>query len=97
MVRLIYGIYGWQVSVPCNNMFNVLTVRCGHCANLLSVSMASSFQTLPSPQDPQVHIYIYILANPLFKKEDVGLESCICFSDWILNFLLRQTIYITPD
>ncbi|XP_009626437.1 axial regulator YABBY 5 [Nicotiana tabacum] len=40
------------VSVPCSSIFAIVTVRCGHCANLLSVSMQSSLQALPL-QDPQ--------------------------------------------
>lgn len=39
------------VSVPCSSMTTIVTVRCGHCANLLSVNMAL-LQTLPS-HDPQ--------------------------------------------
>lgn len=35
----------------------MVTVRCGHCANLLSVNMAASLQAVP-PQDTQVNIYI---------------------------------------
>ncbi|XP_030535397.1 axial regulator YABBY 1 [Rhodamnia argentea] len=27
------------VSVPCNSLFKTVTVRCGHCTNLLSVNM----------------------------------------------------------
>lgn len=30
------------VSVPCSSMLNPVTVRCGHCANLLSVNMGSA-------------------------------------------------------
>uniref|UniRef100_A0A2N9FLV3 Axial regulator YABBY 2 n=1 Tax=Fagus sylvatica TaxID=28930 RepID=A0A2N9FLV3_FAGSY len=33
-------------------MFTIVTVRCGHCANLLSVNMGGSVQAVP-PQDPQ--------------------------------------------
>lgn len=40
------------VSVPGSNLFNIVTVRCGHCASLLSVNMVASLQTVP-PQDPQ--------------------------------------------
>ncbi|KAE8687212.1 putative axial regulator YABBY 2 [Hibiscus syriacus] len=40
------------VSVPSNSMFNLVTVRCGHCANLLSVNMGNSPQTVPI-QDAQ--------------------------------------------
>ena len=42
-----------QVSVPGNSMFNVVTVRCGHCANLLSVNMGALLQAFPI-QDFQV-------------------------------------------
>ncbi|XP_022153076.1 putative axial regulator YABBY 2 [Momordica charantia] len=38
------------VSVPCNSMFTLVTVRCGHCSNLLSVNMGASLQVVP-PQD----------------------------------------------
>ncbi|KAG8644139.1 putative axial regulator YABBY 2 [Manihot esculenta] len=40
------------VNVPSNNLLNIVTVRCGHCANLLSVNMGASLQTFPL-QDPQ--------------------------------------------
>ncbi|KAH6761589.1 plant-specific transcription factor YABBY family protein [Perilla frutescens var. hirtella] len=40
------------VSVPCNSLFDVVTVRCGHCTNLWTVNMAAAFQSLqPSWQD----------------------------------------------
>uniref|UniRef100_D6MKP6 Transcription factor n=1 Tax=Lycoris longituba TaxID=272140 RepID=D6MKP6_9ASPA len=36
------------VNVPGNNyLLNIVTVRCGHCANLLSVNMGSLLQALP--------------------------------------------------
>ncbi|KAL8140909.1 hypothetical protein V2J09_006930 [Rumex salicifolius] len=39
------------VSVPCSSMFTMVTVRCGHCANLLSVNMtAVSSQASPPPE-----------------------------------------------
>ncbi|XP_024017520.1 axial regulator YABBY 5 isoform X2 [Morus notabilis] len=45
-----------EVSVPCSSLFTIVTVRCGHCGNLLSVNMeAASLQTVP-PQDPQKQI-----------------------------------------
>ncbi|XP_021275880.1 axial regulator YABBY 5-like isoform X2 [Herrania umbratica] len=40
------------VSVPCSNLFDIVTVRCGHCTNLWSVNMAAAFQSL-SWQDVQ--------------------------------------------
>ncbi|KAJ6947751.1 hypothetical protein NC651_002198 [Populus alba x Populus x berolinensis] len=42
----------YHVSVPSSSLFNIVTVRCGHCGNLLSVNMGASLQTLPL-QDPQ--------------------------------------------
>ncbi|XP_020202838.1 putative axial regulator YABBY 2 isoform X2 [Cajanus cajan] len=41
-----------NVSVPYSSMLTIVTVRCGHCANLLSVNMGASLQAFP-PQDPQ--------------------------------------------
>ncbi|KAK1382912.1 YABBY domain class transcription factor [Heracleum sosnowskyi] len=41
------------VSVPNSSMSRMVTVRCGHCATLLSVNMGAFVQTLP-PQDPQL-------------------------------------------
>lgn len=39
------------VSVPCSSLFDVVTVRCGHCTNLWTVNMAAAFQCLqPSCQ-----------------------------------------------
>ncbi|XP_034693935.1 axial regulator YABBY 5-like isoform X3 [Vitis riparia] len=35
------------VSVPCTSVFNAVTIRCGHCANLLSVNMGALLQTVP--------------------------------------------------
>ncbi|RVW72685.1 Protein YABBY 2 [Vitis vinifera] len=36
-----------EVSVPCTSVFNAVTIRCGHCANLLSVNMGALLQTVP--------------------------------------------------
>ncbi|KAH7561327.1 hypothetical protein JRO89_XS10G0212200 [Xanthoceras sorbifolium] len=48
----LYGFRSSHVSVPCTSMFNIVTVRCGHCANLLSVNMGSSLPTVVPLQDP---------------------------------------------
>ncbi|KAJ8640551.1 hypothetical protein MRB53_017245 [Persea americana] len=34
------------VSVPSSNLFDIVTVRCGHCTNLWSVNMAAALQSL---------------------------------------------------
>ncbi|GMI95152.1 YABBY5 [Hibiscus trionum] len=44
------------VSVPCSSLFDIVTVRCGHCTNLWSVNMAAAFQSL-SWQDFQAPKY----------------------------------------
>lgn len=43
-----------QVSVPCTSLFKTVTVRCGHCTNLLSVTVNMSGLLLPSPN--QLHL-----------------------------------------
>ncbi|KAL1825703.1 hypothetical protein ACET3Z_012481 [Daucus carota] len=35
------------VSVPCNSITTVVTVRCGHCVNLFSVNMGPMLHSLP--------------------------------------------------
>ncbi|EPS63061.1 hypothetical protein M569_11726, partial [Genlisea aurea] len=40
------------VSVPCTSFFKTVTVRCGHCTNLLSVNMRS----LLLPAANQLHL-----------------------------------------
>ncbi|GFP97905.1 axial regulator yabby 1 [Phtheirospermum japonicum] len=40
------------VSVPCTSLFKTVTVRCGHCTNLLSVNMRALL--LPAPN--QLHL-----------------------------------------
>ncbi|KAI8570727.1 hypothetical protein RHMOL_Rhmol01G0058900 [Rhododendron molle] len=40
------------VSVPCSSLYDIVTVRCGHCTNLWSVNMAAAFQSLQSFQAP---------------------------------------------
>ncbi|CAL5428375.1 unnamed protein product [Camellia sinensis] len=55
------------VSVPCSSMLTIVTVRCGHCANLLSVNMGALLQTLPH-QDLQ-------LQKQQFSFEDASKDS----------------------
>ncbi|RZS04860.1 hypothetical protein BHM03_00035261 [Ensete ventricosum] len=49
-----------QVSVPGNSLLNIVTVRCGHCSNLLSVNMGALLQALPF-QNLQVWMFLPIL------------------------------------
>ncbi|CAA7403180.1 unnamed protein product [Spirodela intermedia] len=36
------------VSVPCSSLFEIVTVRCGHCGNLWSVNMAAALHSSSS-------------------------------------------------
>ena len=63
----------WQVGVPSSSLFNIVTVRCGHCGNLLSVNMGASLQTLPL-QDPQVSIisgtFLWLTVYSLYSFQE---------------------------
>ncbi|KAK8491193.1 hypothetical protein V6N13_076321 [Hibiscus sabdariffa] len=58
------------VSVPCSSLFDIVTVRCGHCTNLLSVNMAAAFQSL-SWQEVQAPNY----AGQDYRLPDLGSSS----------------------
>ncbi|KAK4481183.1 hypothetical protein RD792_012064 [Penstemon davidsonii] len=65
------------VSVPCSSLFDVVTVRCGHCTNLWSVNMAAAaaFQSLPSwPQDAILQGLVPNHTSPEYKV-DLGSSS----------------------
>ncbi|KAJ6303355.1 hypothetical protein OIU77_017270 [Salix suchowensis] len=64
--------YREKVSVPSSSLFNIVTVRCGHCGNLLSVNMGASSQTLPL-QDPQSQKLVLLNSEDLNK--DFGSSS----------------------
>ncbi|KAJ4958186.1 hypothetical protein NE237_025297 [Protea cynaroides] len=57
------------VSVPCSSLFDMVTVRCGHCSNLWSVNMAAVLQSL-SLQDPQAPNM-----NMVDYRNDLGSSS----------------------
>ncbi|KAK7327734.1 hypothetical protein VNO77_21823 [Canavalia gladiata] len=59
------------VSVPCSSLFDIVTVRCGHCTNLWSVNMASAFQSL-SWQDVQASGYSY----PEYRIDTGSTSKC---------------------
>lgn len=56
-------------------MFAIVTVRCGHCANLLSVNMGALLQTIPA-QDLQVYILPGETNNILFLLRNT-VRQCI--------------------
>ncbi|KDP28784.1 hypothetical protein JCGZ_14555 [Jatropha curcas] len=50
------------VSVPCSSLFKTVTVRCGHCTNLLTVDM----RRLLLPAANQLH-----LGHPFFNPQNI--------------------------
>ncbi|KAM1019112.1 hypothetical protein ACFX2I_040546 [Malus domestica] len=49
------------VSVPCSSLFKTVTVRCGHCSNLISVNMCALLLP-PANNNNQLH-----LPHPFFS------------------------------
>ncbi|XP_057497250.1 axial regulator YABBY 1-like [Actinidia eriantha] len=66
------------VSVPCSSLFKTVTVRCGHCTNLLSVNMRG----LMLPSANQLH-----LGHNFFSPQNI-LEDIRTSSP---NLLINQT------
>nr|UFY86322.1 YABBY1 protein [Averrhoa carambola] len=58
------------VSVPCSSLFDIVTVRCGHCTNLWSVNMAAAFQSLSWQDHVQTPNY-----NSQDYRIDLGSSS----------------------
>ncbi|XP_022751680.1 axial regulator YABBY 5-like [Durio zibethinus] len=58
------------VSVPCSSLFDIVTIRCGHCSSLWSVNMAAVFQSL-SGQDVQAPNYV----TQEYYRTDLGSSS----------------------
>ncbi|KAK4741312.1 hypothetical protein SAY87_024900 [Trapa incisa] len=55
------------VSVPCSSLFKIVTVRCGHCTNLLSVNMRALL--LPTPASHQLHLgHTYFTPQNLLEE-----------------------------
>uniref|UniRef100_A0A5B7CBZ4 Putative axial regulator YABBY 2 isoform X2 n=1 Tax=Davidia involucrata TaxID=16924 RepID=A0A5B7CBZ4_DAVIN len=67
------------VSVPCTSMFTIVTVRCGHCANLLSVNTGALLQTLPL-QDIQLQKQQSSLED--FSKDCGSSSKCSNFTSF---------------
>ncbi|KAL3616526.1 Axial regulator YABBY 1 [Castilleja foliolosa] len=55
------------VSVPCTSLFKTVTVRCGHCTNLLSVNMRALL--LPAPN--QLHLSNSFFSTPQNYLDDI--------------------------
>ncbi|KZV32848.1 axial regulator YABBY 1 [Dorcoceras hygrometricum] len=58
------------VSVPCSSLFKTVTVRCGHCTNLLSVTMRGS----PLPASNQLHLG-HSIFSPQNLLDEIRINS----------------------
>ncbi|XP_011078402.1 axial regulator YABBY 5 [Sesamum indicum] len=77
------------VSVPCNNLFDVVTVRCGHCSNVWGVNMAAAFQCLqPSWQDVQAAGH----TSTEYKVDHLGSSS-----KWNNKMAIQPSITHKPE
>lgn len=59
------------VNVPCSSLLDIVTIRCGHCANLWSVNMAAAFHSLSWPdfQAPKQDYRIDIASSSKNKNK----------------------------
>lgn len=83
LMRYVYLlVFDVQVSVPCSSLFKTVTVRCGHCSNLLSVNMRGLI--LPAAAN-QLH-----LGHSFFTPQNllVSLLSSYRLYQWARNILL---------
>ncbi|CAI9093780.1 OLC1v1029352C1 [Oldenlandia corymbosa var. corymbosa] len=71
------------VSVPSSSLFKTVTVRCGHCANLLPVSMRQGL-LLPSPNQ----LHHHLLGHTFFSPSSQNFLDQI--SSPPPNFLINQ-------
>uniref|UniRef100_A0A5B7B1B5 Putative axial regulator YABBY 1 isoform X2 n=1 Tax=Davidia involucrata TaxID=16924 RepID=A0A5B7B1B5_DAVIN len=65
------------VSVPCTSLFKNVTVRCGHCSNLLSVNMRGLLQL---PASNQLHV-----GNAFFSPHNLLEEIRSSPSNLLIN------------
>ncbi|XP_019448905.1 PREDICTED: putative axial regulator YABBY 2 isoform X2 [Lupinus angustifolius] len=63
------------VSVPYSSLLTIVTVRCGHCANLLSVNMGASLQPFPPPQDFHQSQKQHLSIDESSSNEELGSSS----------------------
>ncbi|XP_020393165.1 protein YABBY 4 isoform X1 [Zea mays] len=52
------------VGVPCSSLFKTVTVRCGHCANLLSVNLRGLLLPPAAPAPPNHLNFAHSLLSP---------------------------------
>ncbi|XP_004508482.1 axial regulator YABBY 5 [Cicer arietinum] len=63
------------VSVPCSSLFDIVTVRCGHCSNLWSVNMAAAFQSLSWQEHHHLQAPSHCM-NPEYRIRSGSTSKC---------------------
>ncbi|PKU71530.1 axial regulator YABBY 1-like [Dendrobium catenatum] len=83
------------VSVPYTSLFKTVTVRCGHCTNLLSVNMrgllppSTNQLHLGHPfQSPNQHNLLEVLSNP---PPNLMMDNQVCLSNNFTSPLTKVT------
>ncbi|GAV63883.1 YABBY domain-containing protein [Cephalotus follicularis] len=65
------------VSVPCTIMFNAVTVRCGHCANLMSLTIGALLQTVHLQNLHKQSLYSKGLSESSSKCNNVSILDSV--------------------
>ncbi|XP_078432405.1 plant-specific transcription factor YABBY family protein isoform X2 [Wolffia australiana] len=75
------------VSVPCSSLFDVVTVRCGHCTNMWSVDMAAALHSLCYPW-PQQQQQLQLPSQLQYDHQSLRLQvpSSTTAANYILDF-----------
>ncbi|KAL1324946.1 putative axial regulator YABBY 2 isoform X2 [Arachis ipaensis] len=66
------------VSVPYSSLLTLVTVRCGHCANLLTVNMGASLQPLIPPHQEHHHQKQHLSFEESSSCKELGSSSSKC-------------------
>ncbi|XP_062203452.1 protein YABBY 6-like isoform X2 [Phragmites australis] len=74
------------VSVPGNSMLNMVTVRCGHCTNLLSVNLRGLMHSLPEQDHPLQNIKVHSI-NGASRDQYSQLEFGSSSSKFLLPMM----------
>ncbi|KAL8496250.1 hypothetical protein ACS0TY_020094 [Phlomoides rotata] len=64
------------VSVPFGSMFTIVTVRCGHCANLLSVNMGALLQSLHLQDFQKQQSFVGGVDAPITIRDNGSSSKC---------------------
>ncbi|KAL3498681.1 hypothetical protein ACH5RR_041413 [Cinchona calisaya] len=81
------------VSVPCTSLFKTVTVRCGHCTNLLPVNMRGLLLPTASPNH-QLHHFGHTFFSPSHNFLD---QISGPTPDFLMNHQAASTDFTLPS